>query len=224
MTLPAGNRGYLSFLEDIFEVSAACGTITYIWGGFTLDIIEGRFLREHHDLDGFTRDMLDVLPELMAAYDRRGYDASFREDIDMLVICKGGLHAAFNRLEIDGETAMWRHVGEEGTVYFPAAWLDAAPRDLYTTRAYTAGLQLDYALKSNIRLTHATWELREKDHAALAQLEAALAARGLDPEVFLRRIWSYTPFWAKRGYPEYAMPVVARPLLPPSQDQQHTST
>jgi len=214
MDLSPNNQRYLGFLKDIYEVAVACGTTTYIWGGFTLDLVAGQFLREHHDLDGFTLNMLDVLPALMEHYAQRGYTPSFRDDIDMLVIAKDGLHAAFNRLELDGEIAMWRHAGDEGTVYFPVTWLDAAPRDFYDTRAYSAGLRLDYALKTNIRLTHATWEPREKDRVALVRLEAALAAADLDPEVFLRQVWSFNPFWAKRGYPEYAMPVVARPLLP----------
>ena len=209
------NQRYLTFLRDIYEVSQACQTVTYIWGGFTLDIVEGRFLREHHDLDGFTHGLLELLPTLTELYAQRGYATTFREDIHMLVIAKEGLHAAFNRLDIDGDIAMWRHIGEEGTVYFPVGWLDAAPRPFYDTWVYSAGLQLDYTLKSNIRITHATWELRDKDHEALEQLERALAAAELDPEEFLRQVWSFNPFWAKRGYPAYAMPMVARPLQPP---------
>ncbi len=77
----ARNRGYLMFLRDIGEVAAACGTRTYIWGGFTIDILEGRFVREHHDLDGFTLNLLDVLPEMTALYAARGYATEFREDI-----------------------------------------------------------------------------------------------------------------------------------------------
>lgn len=214
MTLSANNQRYLTFLKDIYAVSTACNTVTYIWGGFTLDLFAGRFLREHHDLDGFTLDLLDHLPDLIRHYEQRGYATSFRDDIDMLVIARDGLHAAFNRLELDGEIAMWRHIGDEGTVYFPVSWLDAAPTDFHDAKVLSAGLQLDYTLKTHIRMTHATWELREKDHAAIAQLEAALAERHLDPEVFLRQVWSYNPFWAKRGYPEYALPTVARPLQP----------
>jgi hypothetical protein len=214
------NRRYLTFLEDICAVSLACKTRTYIWGGFTLDIFEGRFLREHHDLDGFTFNLLELLPELTNQFEQAGYTTTFREDIHMLVIEREGLHAAFNRLDIDGEIAMWRHIGDEGTVYFPVNWLDAAPRDFYSTQVYSAGLQLDYALKTNIRMTHATWELREKDCAAIAQLEEALAARALDPEQFLREVWSYNPFWAKRGYSAYSMPAVARPLYPLDPVQQ----
>jgi hypothetical protein len=214
MHLSPNNDLYLAFLKDIYEVSEACQTVTYIWGGFTMDIVEGRFLREHHDLDGFTFDLLGLLPELIDQYEQRGYTTTFREDIHMLVIAREGLHAAFNRLDIDGEIAMWRHIGEEGTVYFPVTWLDAVPRDFYDTQAYTAGLQLDYTLKTNIRMIHATWELRDKDTAAIAHLEAALAARALDPEQFLRQVWSFNPFWAKRGFPAYAMPTVARSLHP----------
>jgi hypothetical protein len=209
------NQRYLTFLRDIYEVSQACQTVTYIWGGFTLDIVEGRFLREHHDLDGFTRDLLELLPKLTELYAQRGYATTFREDIQMLVIEKEGLHAAFNRLDIDGDIAMWRHIGEEGTVYFPVSWLDVTPKSFYGIPVYSAGLQLDYTLKSNIRITHATWELRDKDLEAIEQLERALTAAELDPEVFLRQVWSFNPFWAKRGYPAYAMPMVARPLQPP---------
>ncbi len=207
------------FLKDIYEVSDTGATATYIWGGFTIDILEGRFLREHHDLDGFALNLLDVLDRMMALYEQKGYTTQFREDIDMLVISKGDLHAAFNRLELDGEIAMWRHIGDQGTVYFPAEWLDQAPRNFYDAKVFTAGIQLDYTLKTNIRMTHATWNLREKDYAAIAYLDKALTARDMDPEDFLRRVWSFDPFWAKRGYPAYAMPTVARPLLPPDSNE-----
>ncbi len=215
MTLSSHNQHYLTFLKDIYEVSNACSTVRSIWGGFTVDILEGRFLREHHDLDGFTLALLDVRDRMVALYEQKGYTTHFREDIDMLVISQGDLHAAFNRLEIDGGIAMWRHIGNDGTVYFPVDWLDDAPQDFHDAKVFSAGIQLDYTLKTNIRMTHATWDLREKDHVAIAYLEKALTARDMDPEDFLRRVWSFSPYWAKRGYPAYAMPTVARPLLPP---------
>lgn len=221
MTVSDNNRGYLAFLRDVDEVSAACGTRTYIWGGFTVDILEGRFVREHHDLDGFTLNLLDVLPEMTALYAARGYATDFRKDIDMLTIRKDGLHAAFNRLEVDGPIAMWRHIGDEGTVYFPVEWLDAAPRDFYGVKVYSAGIQLDYALKTNIRMINAVWTLREHDHAAIAVLERMMVERNLDPEDFLRHVWSFNPFWVKQGYLEYAMPAVACPLHPIQPDYFH---
>lgn len=214
MDISPNNRRYLEFIKDIYEVSASCATTTYIWGGFTLDILKSRFPREHHDLDGFTLNLLDVLPQVTELYEDRGYETEFNRDFDILGIRKEGLHASFNRLESDGDTAMWRHIGNEGTVYFPMDWLDKIARDFYGTRVFLAGAKLEYCLKTNIRIFNAEWVSRDKDNEIIKRLEEILAAEKSDPEEFLTQIWSYNPFWVKRGYPQYAMPVVARPLLP----------
>ena len=41
-----------------------------------------------------------------------------------------------------------------------------------------------------------------------------MARENLDPENFLRKVWSYNPYWVKRGDTEYAMPTVANLLQP----------
>lgn len=41
-------------------------------------------------------------------------------------------------------------------------------------------------------------------------VERQLEKSNLDLESFRTEIWAYNPFWVKRGYPEYAMPIVAR--------------
>ncbi|MHB9130584.1 MAG: hypothetical protein ACYDBB_05765 [Armatimonadota bacterium] len=193
MTISAHNRCYLAFMKDIYDVSLDCETTTYIWGGFTLDIFEGQFLRDHHDLDGFTLNLLDVLPDMMALYEARGYTTEFREDFDMLSIRKDDLHATFNRLEVDGETAMWRHIGNEGTVYFSVQWLDKMPRHFYEVPVFTAGIELDYTLKTNISMIHPEWTIRDKDYQAIERLEMIMAKSNIDPEDFLTRVWSYMP-------------------------------
>lgn len=48
----------------------------------------------------------------------------------MLEIRKGNQHASFNPLDRDGNVAMWRHIGDQGTVYFPYSWLDSTSRNL----------------------------------------------------------------------------------------------
>lgn len=93
-------------MRDVYEVSAACFTKTYIWGGFVIDIFEGKFLREHGDLDGFVENMMSVLERLIIEYESRGYHTDFRKDINMLEIRKGNQHAAFNPLDVDGTVAM----------------------------------------------------------------------------------------------------------------------
>ncbi len=206
-TLTGANAQLLTLLSDIHDVSVACATTTFIWGGLTLDVLTGRFLREHHDVDGFTLNLLDVLPEMTARFEALGYTVRFLSDFHILRVAQGEVHAGMNRLERDGERAMWRHIGDQGTVFFPFAWLDGAPRDFCGVPVTTAGVELDYALKANVRLLSPEWAPREKDVQARAILEEELVRRGIAPEDVLARVWSVNPFWAARGYAEYAEPV-----------------
>lgn len=210
----------LGLLQDIYEVSTALVTRTYIWGGMVTDILSGEFLRVHHDIDGFTLRLLSIKDEMATMLSERGYATSYSDEYDMLVIKKGELHAALNRLEIDGSTAMWRHVGDQGTIYFPVDWLDSAPRWFYGVNAYTSGIQFEYAIKTNVHLLSPEWQLRDKDRSAIEFLRAELDRMGLDKAKVLSRIWSYTPYWVGRGYPEYESRVVARSVRPDSRAAQ----
>lgn len=205
------NLKYLAFLRDIYEVSAACGTKTYIWGGLTIDIFEGRFLREHHDLDGFTENLTEHLDSLRLHYERRGYMTEFKSAFSILVIRRDGLHAAFNPLELDHSIAMWRHIGDRGTVFFPSEWLDAVPHVFYDIKAYTSGMCFEYGFRSIAGDVNPAWTLREKDRDALFYLERKLQAEGIDTASILGSIWSYNPIWLEKGYDPFDKPVLVCP-------------
>lgn len=210
--MPESNRRYLEFMRDIYAASGACGVKTYIWGGLTADIWEGRFLREHGDLDGFTENMMEVLYPLMDEYHSRGYETEFRSGFNMLIIKKNGLHACFSPLDKDGEEAMWRHIGEWGTVYFPGEWLDREPRNFLGVNVYTAGLCFEYAIRKLMPLLNPGWVCeREKDREKRVYLEEKMAESGIDIHRTLERIWSYNPYWMKKGYLPSRQPVLIRP-------------
>jgi hypothetical protein len=213
-TLSPRNQSYLAMMQDIYEVSLACSTKTYLWGGFTIDIFRGAITREHGDIDGFTENMLARLDELIEAYTARGYQTEYIASFQMLKISKGDLHAGFNRLDLDGDIAMWRHIGDEGTVYFPKGWLDSAPRDFYHVKVYTSGIRFEYAIKTKVAMLTPIWQPREKDLAAIAYLEECMAVNDIQPEDVYRWVWSYNPFWYKRGYEAFFRPMVAYPLPP----------
>jgi len=208
------NQQYLSMLDDIYHVSNAFGIKTYIWGGLALDLWEGRFLREHGDLDGFVENLEEYLVLLMKEYQKRGYEAKFISDFSMLEINRGLVHASFNPLKLDGNIAQWQHIGKEGSVYFPADWLDTAPRTFYTAKAYTAGIRFEYAIKTKISMLHPTWQLREKDRAAIRCMEKKLQEQGVTEDDIYPWIWSYNPYWYKRGYDDFFRPTIAYPLQP----------
>ena len=207
--LSDNQRWALQFLQDIYDISAALSTRTHIWGGMAVDLLCGAFQRDHHDLDGFVLNLRSVQGEMAALFRVRGYTTSYADTYDLLRIEQGDLHAAFNPLEIEGDLAMWRHVGEQGTVFFPADWLEPVPRRFYGIPAHISGVRFEYAIKVCPRLLNPEWRLRDKDRAALCLLRAEMERCGFDEREVLAQIWSHTPYWVERGYPEYAGPIRA---------------
>lgn len=212
--MACGNQGYLEMLGDIFHVSEELGIRSYVWGGFAVDILQGRFTREHGDLDCFTENLAENWEELWQQYESLGYDACYMKEFWLLRIEKDGLHASFNSMKnIDG-IAHWYHAGPHGTVFFPYDWLDERPRTFCGTPVRTIGERLTYVLKTNAHLLNPEWELREKDLTDIATLERLLMEGGysVDKEESIgeikKRVWSHTPFWYARGYEEYYFPIV----------------
>ena len=208
------NQQYLLMLEDIFNISLMLGIKTYIWGGMSVDIWEGQFLREHGDLDGFVENLDAHLDSLMDEYRKRGYDVQYIHAFSMLEIRRGLVHASFNPLKKNGEIAEWKHIGNEGSVYFPTKWLDAAPRLFYDVKVYTAGLLFEYAIKTKISMLHPKWQLREKDQIAIHYMREKLQERNIDEKDIYAWIWSYNPYWYKQGYDEFFRPTIAYPIQP----------
>lgn len=203
-SLTAVQQSSLRLLGDLADASAACGTRTFIWGGMSIDVQRGAFVRDHRDVDGFTFDLLDVKAEMMAWLAAKGYSCSYDDRFDMLKVASGKLHAGLNRLETRQGCAMWRHVGNHGTIFFPLEWLDVVPRDFHGLRLYTSGARFEYAIKTHAYLLNPTWQLRQTDHEAIEWLSGELDRLAVDRQEILSQIWSHTPFWAQRGYPQYA--------------------
>jgi hypothetical protein len=205
------NQKYLQFMKDIFEISEECSIRTYIWGGFTSDIFEGKFLREHHDLDCFTQNLVDNLEVLMDKYKARGYFANFRHDINMLEIRNGNEYASINSLDIDQTVAMWRHIGNEGTVFFPLDWLDKEPRQFYNVKVFTSGLKFEYGFRSIAHSLNPRWKEREEDIVVKKYLNDKIIEYGISQDDVFKFIWSYNPYWIKHGYNPFEKPVLLFP-------------
>jgi hypothetical protein len=214
MALSETNKHHLALLQDVYEVSSLCSTRTCIWGGLVQDVLAGEFLCDHGDVDGFTLDLWDMRDPLADLYKQRGYAVSFLEDMKVLRIDRNGVHAVFNPLTLNGETAMWRHAGDEGTVHFPRHWLADEPQSFYDTKVFVSGIEFEYSVKTCPRLLNPEWRGREQDARTLNWLRRAMAERKIEAEEVLKQIWSYTPYWIRKGHTEYSMPVVAWKLEP----------
>lgn len=207
------NKQYISLLDDIRNISKELGIKTYIWGGMTIDIWEGRFLREHGDLDGFTENLVENLPYLTEMFQCREYEISFNNEFLIFEVKKGIVHASFNPLKRNAGIAEWQHIGNEGSVYFPYEWLDQKPRDFYNTKVYTSGLKFEYAMKTKIEMLHPKWQLRQKDKDAISYMQEKLKGKNIQEDIY-KWFWSYNPFWYKQGYEEFFRPTIAYPINP----------
>ena len=201
--LSENQKQQIQVLKDIQEISHLCSTITFIWGGFTIDILEGFFLREHHDIDCFTLNLLDIKNDISDLFKRKGYSTEYISDIDMFIINHNGCKAAFNRLETDKDIAMWRHIGNEGTLYFPRAWLVKVYISFYDIPVLISGMEFEYVIKSKVKLLSPLWELRDKDLEALEYWSKKLKLRDINPEDLFNQVRSDNPYWRKKGYQEY---------------------
>ncbi len=190
----------LQVLKDIYEVSCSCSTKTWIWGGLVIDILEGHFIREHNDIDCFSLNLLDVKNGMDTLFKQRGYATEYLSDVDMFKIDLHGCHAAFNRLEIDKDVAMWRHIGNEGTLFFPMAWLNKSPFSFYDIPTLVSGIEFEYVIKAKVKLLSPIWDLREKDTEALEYWTQKLRLGNVPLDELLKQVWSDNPYWRRLGY------------------------
>lgn len=126
----------------------------------------------------------------------------------MLEIRKGNQHASFNPLDRDGNVAMWRHIGDQGTVYFPYSWLDSTSRNFYNIKVYTSGLYFEYGFRKIVGDLNPEWKEREKDRISKIYLEEKIREKCLDNRNILKNIWSYSPFWIKKSYDPFSKPTL----------------
>jgi hypothetical protein len=56
------NEQQLQAMELLETYSKRLHTIPWIWGGFTIDVYENHFLREHEDLDYLTLNLHNLIP------------------------------------------------------------------------------------------------------------------------------------------------------------------
>lgn len=207
MSTTDASAAYIRLVRDVFRVSSAVGTRSYVWGGLVVDVLQGELLRVHHDLDCFTLDLLEHQPTMAHGFRSLGYEITTMEEFQILRVDRDGVHAAFNPLTLHGDSAVWHHVGRHGRIEFPVAWLDSCPRRFHGTSVYTSGPRFELAIKLHPELLNPEWRVRPKDRAAICQLQVALENAGCSDLDFLGEIVSDTPFWVERGYPEYAQPI-----------------
>jgi hypothetical protein len=195
-------------ISDIVDSSNKLNIKSYVWGGYVQDIIEGKILREHKDIDMFIENMDEHIEKL--GHELKDFKFDYHNNIKMLKLEKNGIKITINPIIFINETAIWKHIGEQGFINFPKNWLDKDFRHFYDIKVLTSGYKFEYCVRRIIKYMNPNWtkNIREKDIIANKYYENILKENGIKPSELLEKIWGYNPFWLKDGYNGYEAPVL----------------
>ncbi len=183
------SRIHLAAMRLVEAISASLGTTSYIWGGFTLDIYQGRLLREHHDLDYLTVDLARLKPQFVALFARHRWPVRELSNGD-LSPRRSGLKVQLGQIAlVDG--ARWAFNGAKGYLVFPLGWLDPHPVRFCGVDVHVVRPELEYVVKICPQMFNPDWAVREQEVEAREQLRAMLKPRYPEPDHLLDQV----SFW-----------------------------
>jgi hypothetical protein len=107
----------ISAMELVESFSKSLKTISWIWGGFTVDIYENRMLREHDDLDYLTLDLHALIPQFSELFANRGWQVNVLENGD-LQLKRESIKIHVGHVQVS-DKARWTHNGEKGSMGLP---------------------------------------------------------------------------------------------------------
>jgi hypothetical protein len=200
----------IQYLEDIIVFSNELNIKSYVWGGFVQDIIEGKFLREHKDIDIFIENMDTNINSLMDKLKNKEYNCSYATNMQMLKLAKNNVRAVLNPIIYNKNVANWKHIGDQGFICFPKDWLDTEYRTFYDVKILTSGIKFEYCVRKIIKYMNPIWtnKIRDKDNVANEYYKSKLLENNIEPEQLLEKIWGYNPYWLNDGYNGYEPPVL----------------
>ncbi len=177
--LPEEYRSTLASMELVETLSSRLNSTSWIWGGLTADVLAGRWLREHADLDYLTLNLHSLAPRFVALFEGAGWQAQTLSTGD-LKLKRHGIQIRLGHVEIIGR-ARWTHNGEQGYLIFPAGWLNPKSIQFYGIELHVVEPAFQYVMLEHPELLNPEWGPRDKDIVAKAQLKAILESAGADP-------------------------------------------
>ncbi len=165
----------LSAMQQVEAFSTELHTTSWIWGGLSVDIYQGRFMREHGNLDYLTLHLHDLADPLARRFQDVGWQTRQLKKEDLKIDIQLGHIDIFKDVR-------WTHNGEAGPLYFPAEWLETQARCFYDVETHVVGPEFQYALLDHPELPNPAWKPRLKDLASRAQLKSIVENKGINVE------------------------------------------
>ena len=167
-------------MQLVEKVSTSIHTLSWIWGGYTVDVYENRILRQHEDIDYLTLNLHDLLPQFTQLFENDGWQTTLLVNGDLKVE-RDSVKIQLGHVELL-DKARWTHNGDKGSIWFPREWLNSKPVNFCGVGIHVAAPEFQYVLIEHPQMLNPVWRNREKDNAAQKYLRRYVEEKGGAPQ------------------------------------------
>ena len=205
-------------ISKIIDVSNELGVKFYVYGGFVQDIMEGKLLRDHSDINIFMENMDNSIEFILKYLNDNGLEADYTKHWGFISVGKYYTHLKkdyvriyISSIEFNQKNAIWKYYGKKGFMCFPKNWLDKKYRMFYNLKILTSGIKFEYCYRILYKYTKDMFYPKdkvEKHILALNYYEQKLREKNINPFEIFSNIWSYNPHYFDEWHKDFSPPVL----------------
>jgi hypothetical protein len=180
------NAPMLHAMEMVENYSISLNTLSWIWGGYSVDIYENRILREHEDLDYLTLNSHGYLPEFTKMFENSGWRTDLLENGD-LQLRREEVKIHLGHVELSNK-ARWTHNGDQGSIWFPPGWLNTEPVNFCGVEIHVVTPEFQFVMIEHPQMLNPNWRLRKKDILARDYLRNYIERKGISPQSLFEQV------------------------------------
>jgi hypothetical protein len=180
------NEQHLHAMELVEAYSKSNHTLSWIWGGYTVDVYENRLLREHDDLDYLTLNLHARLARFTTLFENEGWQTTLLENGDLKAE-RDSARIQLGHVEFLAK-ARWTHNGDKGSLWFPREWLISKPVRFCGVEIHVVAPEFQYVLVEHPQLLNPGWIRRAKDNAARNYLKEYIERKGISAQTLFEQV------------------------------------
>lgn len=166
--------------------SKSLNTLSWLWGGFTVDIYENQILRGHDDLDYLTLNLHSLIPQFTKLFENCGWQANLLKNGD-LKLKREGVKIHLGHVEFS-DKARWTHNGDKGSIWFPQEWLNSKPINFCGLEVHVVEPEFQFVMIERPQMLNPNWRHREKDIVARKYLRSYVESKGISPHSLFEQV------------------------------------
>jgi hypothetical protein len=180
------NEQHLHAMKLVETYSKSLHATSWIWGGYTIDVYENHFLREHEDLDYLTLNLHGLIPQFTQCFENDGWQTTLLENGDLKAE-HGSVKIQLGHVELH-EKARWTHNGDKGSLWFSGEWLNPKPLSFCGVEIHVVAPELQFVLMEQPQLLNPAWRHRENDTIARKYLKGYIKEKGIPPQSLFAQV------------------------------------